>query len=188
MRERERCGMPLGNLTSQFFANIYLNELDQFVKHKLKAKFYIRYVDDFVILHSSRGQLVKWKLEINDFLKNDLKLELHPDKSRIIPLSKPIPFVGFRVFYHYKLLKKFNRRNLQRKLKKFCQDFIENKIGYDDIYESMQGSFAYIGHANNYLFGRKLAKNIENKFPNKVSSIEINRCLKILKSLKNHNL
>ena len=60
--------MPLGNLTSQFFANIYLNELDYFVKHELKAKYYIRYVDDFVILHESKEQLQVWKEKINAFL------------------------------------------------------------------------------------------------------------------------
>lgn len=100
--------MPLGNLTSQFFANVYLNELDYFVKHKLKAKYYIRYVDDFVIQHNSREQLSIWKEEINKFLKEELKLELHQEKSRIIPLSRGIDFVGFRNFYYYKLLRKRN--------------------------------------------------------------------------------
>ena len=65
-------GMPLGNLTSQFFANVYLNELDYFVKHKLKAKYYIRYVDDFVILHTSKKQLEDWKQQIDKFLKEKL--------------------------------------------------------------------------------------------------------------------
>ncbi len=102
--------MPLGNLTSQFFANIYLNELDYFVKHKLKVKYYIRYVDDFVILHSSKSQLKIWKQKINEFLKNKLSLELHPDKSRIISLSKGIDFVGFRNYYYFKLLRKRNLR------------------------------------------------------------------------------
>ena len=79
--------MPLGNLTSQFFANVYLHELDWFVKNKLKAKYYIRYVDDFVILHNSKEQLSIWQEEIGKFLKEKLNLELHPDKSRTIPLS-----------------------------------------------------------------------------------------------------
>jgi len=92
--------MPLGNLTSQFFANVYLNELDYFAKHKLKAKYYIRYVDDFIILHKSKLQLEKWKQEINEFLKKELKLELHQEKSRILPLSRGIDFVGFRNFYY----------------------------------------------------------------------------------------
>ena len=59
-------GMPLGNLTSQFFANLYLNELDQFVKHKLKVKYYVRYVDDFVLLNSDKNQLIKLKTKYSD--------------------------------------------------------------------------------------------------------------------------
>lgn len=108
-------GMPLGNLTSQFFANVYLNELDYFIKHNIKVKNYIRYVDDFVILHRSRGELVLYKWLINNFLKS-LKLELHPQKSKIFPLYKGVNFLGFRVFYHHKLLRRANIRNLERKL------------------------------------------------------------------------
>ena len=98
MREREReretrKGMPLGNLTSQFFANVYLNELDQFVKHKLKAKYYIRYVDDFVILHNDRLILEQYRIKINEFLKAELKLELHPDKSKILLLERGVGFL-----------------------------------------------------------------------------------------------
>ena len=100
--------MPLGNLTSQFFANVYLNESDYFIKHKLKVKYYIRYVDDFVILYESKEQLEKWKEEIDKFLKEKLKIELHTQKSRIIHLSKGVDFVGFRNFYHHKLLRKRN--------------------------------------------------------------------------------
>lgn len=72
--------MPLGNLTSQFFANIYLNELNQFVKHGLKAKYYIRYVDDFVILDNSTRNLKKYKEKIEDFLATGVLLQLHPEQ------------------------------------------------------------------------------------------------------------
>ncbi len=92
--------MPLGNLTSQFFANVYLNELDYFVKHKLKTKFYIRYVDDFIILHKSKLQLEIWKKEIEKFLIENLKLELNQQKSKIFSLSRGVDFVGFRIFYY----------------------------------------------------------------------------------------
>ena len=170
-------GMPIGNLTSQFFANVYLNELDYFIKHKLKAKYYIRYVDDFVILHSNKKILEIYKDKINKYL-NYLKLELHPNKSKIISLTRPINFVGFRIFYHYKLLKKFNRKNIQRKLNKFNTLFKKDKINYDNIYESIQGSFAYMSHANTYHLKNKLVKQIEKNFPNEISSIEINRYLK----------
>jgi len=174
--------MPLGNFTSQFFANVYLNELDKFVKHRLRAKYYIRYVDDFVILHSSKEQLTIWKEEINDFLKKELNIELHPDKSRVISLTKPLTFLGFRVFYHYKLLKKFNRKNIQRRLLNFHQLFLEKKIEYDKIYESLQGSFAYMKHANSYTLRNKLAHKMEKMFPKDVAAIEVNRHLKWIKS------
>ena len=145
-------GMPLGNLTSQFFANIYLNELDYFVKHKLKAKYYIRYVDDFVILHNSKEQLCLWKEEINNFLAYKLKLELHPDKSNIVPLSKGIDFLGFRNFYHYKLLRKRNIRKIKFKIKTYK----EGKITKEKFQEIFQGWQAYAKWADSY----KLRKNI----------------------------
>ncbi len=177
-------GMPLGNLTSQFFANVYLNELDYFVKHVLKAKYYIRYVDDFVILHHSREQLGIWEEQISTFLKNKLKIELHPDKSRVIPLSEGISFVGFRVFYHHKLLRKFNRKNAQRRYTRLHADFIGNKIWYDEVYESMQGSFAYMKHANTYNFRMNFANRLEKDFPNQIAASEFNRYMKFFKKKK----
>ena len=109
-------GMPLGNLTSQFFANVYLNELDYFVKQKLKAKYYIRYVDDFVIMHNSHEQLKTYKAEIDDFLREILDIQLHPDKSNIFEAKRGTTFLGFRIFYHHKLLKNGNIRKFKRKL------------------------------------------------------------------------
>ncbi|MDO8563926.1 MAG: RNA-directed DNA polymerase [Nanoarchaeota archaeon] len=134
-RERERAnnlgkGMPLGNLTSQFFANIYLNELDQFVKHNLKAKYYLRYVDDFIILNESKRQLEIWKVKIENFLRDNLKLTLHPQKSKIIPLSKGIDLVGFRNFYHFQLIRKRNIRKVVRKIEKFDLD----ELSYRNIF------------------------------------------------------
>ena len=110
-------GMPLGNLTSQFFANVYLNELDQFVKHELRAKYYVRYVDDFVILNKSKEQLESWKRKIEEFLRNKLKIGLHPEKSKIISLSSGVNFLGFRNFYYFRLLRKRTIVNMKRKIK-----------------------------------------------------------------------
>ncbi len=73
-------GIPIGNLTSQLFANIYLNEFDQFVKHELKVKYYCRYTDDFVIVSSNAKYLQKLLPPIQEFLENNLKLKLHPNK------------------------------------------------------------------------------------------------------------
>ena len=148
--------MPLGNLTSQFFANIYLNELDYFIKHKLKAKYYVRYVDDFIILHSSQEQLEKLKENINYFLQNNLKLELHPDKSKIKPLSQGIDFLGFRNFFHFKLLRKRNIRKIFSKINKYKKDKITKK----EILDIFQGWNAYAKWANSYKLRRKIVKKI----------------------------
>ena len=165
--------MPLGNLTSQFFANIYLNELDYFIKHTLKAKYYIRYVDDFVILHPSKEQLAKWKLEIDKFLNENLKLELHPDKSKIIPLSKGVDFVGFRNFYHFKLLRKRNIRKMTSKIDKFRAE----EISYREMTESYQGWQAYAKWANSFKLRKRLA--------GKLAKIKHERLEKRLKEGKN---
>jgi len=161
-REREtntsylQKSMPLGNLTSQFFANIYLNELDYFVKHKLKAKYYIRYVDDFVILHYSYKQLELWKQQINSFLNNKLKLGLHPDKSKILSLSRGIDFVGFRNFYYFKLLRKRNIKNMQNKIK----EYYEGLSSFYDLLNSFQGWEGYAMWADTNKLRKRLNKII----------------------------
>lgn len=156
-------GMPLGNLTSQFFANVYLHELDFFVKHKLKAKFYIRYVDDFVILHESKEQLEIWKQEINNFLKEKLKIELHPSKSKVLRLNSGINFLGFRVFFYHKLLRKSNLKNFERKFNNLRILFDEGFISREKVLESFEGWLAYCSHANTFKYRKHLIRNF-NKF------------------------
>ncbi|MFA5926492.1 MAG: RNA-directed DNA polymerase, partial [Parcubacteria group bacterium] len=111
-------GIPIGNLTSQLFVNIYLNALDQHAKHILKAKYYIRYVDDFIVLHSDKKYLHDLRNTIQKFLRNNLNLELHPKKQRIFPASQGIDFLGYVVFPDYCLLRKSNKENFKKKLRK----------------------------------------------------------------------
>ena len=155
-------GMPLGNLTSQFFANIYLNELDQFVKHKLRAKYYIRYVDDFILLHESKGQLQEWKKEIEKFLRMKLKLQLHPDKSKIISLSKGVDFVGFKIFYYFKIIRRRNFRSFKVKLRKLKQDYKEGIITKEKFISIIQGWFAYVMWGDTHKLREKLIKEINS--------------------------
>jgi RNA-directed DNA polymerase len=91
------CGIAIGNLSSQFFANVYLDALDQFVKHELKAQRYLRYVDDFILVHHSRAQLVAWQAAIARFLAENLRLELKPG-SRLAQLSCGIDFLGYVIY------------------------------------------------------------------------------------------
>lgn len=152
-------GMPLGNLTSQFFANIYLNELDHFVKQNLQAKYYIRYVDDFIILHHSKHQLQEWKERINDFLRQELLLELHPQKSSIHTLGKGVDFLGFKCFYYFRLLRKRNIRKMLKRLERFKDLLRQETASPCELLESLQGWNAYAMHANTY----KLRRNVTNK-------------------------
>jgi len=152
-------GMPLGNLTSQFFANVYLNELDYFVKHKLKAKYYIRYVDDFIILHKSKTQLEEWKIKIDKFLLQKLKLELHLDKSKVIPLSKGVDFVGFRNYYYHRLLRKRNLRKILFKIKRYKQGVLPK----EKMLESFQGWNAYAKWVNSLKLRRSIIRKIYSK-------------------------
>ncbi|MBI5347198.1 MAG: group II intron reverse transcriptase domain-containing protein [Candidatus Aenigmarchaeota archaeon] len=152
-------GMPIGNLTSQFFANVYLNELDYFVKHKLKAKRYIRYVDDFVILDASKEKLESYKPAINAFLKT-IKLELHPQKSKVVPLQSGVKLLGFRIFYNYKLLKRSNARRIPHRVQNFIELYADGIMDTYEIFESMEGWNAYAMHGNTYRFRRALMKKL----------------------------
>ena len=143
-------GMPLGNLTSQFLANVYLSELDNYVKHDLKAKYYLRYVDDFVILEKNKELLEQYKTKIDDFLKQELKLELHPAKSRIIPIQNGVTLLGFRIFYHHRLLKKSNQNRIQRRLAKFRVEFKRGEITKEKILLSMAGWNGYAKMGNTF--------------------------------------
>jgi len=158
-------GMPLGNLTSQFFANVYLNELDQYVKHTLKAKHYIRYVDDFVILHRSSKQLEVYKNKIDIFLKDMLGLKLHPDKSQILKLDKGVNFLGFRIFYHHKLLVKKNTRKFEKRMEQLRQQYKFEKVEREKIIEKFEGWLAYSNHANMHKYRRKITSKFNQAFP-----------------------
>jgi len=113
---RKGVGLPLGNLTSQLFANVYLNELDQFMKHKLKTKYYVRYADDFVILSADKQVLYSMLLKINNFLQEKLSLQLHPDKVFIKTLGSGVDFLGWVHFPDHRVLRTAAKRRMIQKL------------------------------------------------------------------------
>jgi retron-type reverse transcriptase len=162
--EKENIGMPLGNLTSQFFANVYLNELDQFVKHTLKAKYYIRYVDDFIILDTSKEKLKLYQNKIDYFLKENLGLELHPDKTKIILLSKGVGFLGFRLFYYHKLVRKKNMIKFKKRFEELKDTYESGLIKREIVIEKFQGFLAYISTADTYKYRRLLASKFNDYF------------------------
>jgi len=114
---RPGVGLPLGNLTSQLFVNIYMNEFDQFVKHKLKARYYLRYADDFMIFSDDRVWLEKQILPIQKFLRNELKLDLHPDKLFIKTLASSVDFLGWVHFSDHRVLRTATKRRMLKRIK-----------------------------------------------------------------------
>ena len=110
--------MPLGNLTSQLFANVYLNEFDQFAKHKLKIKYCVRYADDFVTFSESKEYLENIIPLIGNFLQNKLKLNLHPDKVFVKTLSSGTDFLGWINFLDHKILRAKTKKRMLKRIKK----------------------------------------------------------------------
>lgn len=111
-------GLPLGNLTSQLFVNIYMTPFDQFVKHKLKARYYIRYADDFVIMSENRQWLESMIPKIKDFLVSELQLTLHSQKVSVKTLASGVDFLGWVHFTHHRVLRTAAKRRMFIRLKK----------------------------------------------------------------------
>jgi len=109
-------GLPLGNLTSQLLVNIYLHEFDLFVKHRLKAKYYIRYADDFIVLSHDKGWLMELLPRMGDFLEEELRLELHPNKVSISTISSGVDFLGWVHFPNHRVLRTATKRRMVRRL------------------------------------------------------------------------
>ena len=123
-------GLPLGNLTSQILANVYMNEFDQFVKHKLKEKYYIRYADDFVFVSDNKTKLENLIPKINEFLKEKLKLNLHPDKVFIKTLASGVDFLGWINFPYHKVLRTATKRRMFKRIaENLKEETVESYLG-----------------------------------------------------------
>lgn len=123
-------GLPIGNLNSQFFANVYLNTLDQFVKHTLKCRFYLRYCDDFVLLADAPAQLLAWREQIRAFLADRLLLKLNDKRERLQPVSNGVDFLGYIIRDDYRLVRRRVVNNLRSKLAWFERQLIIQEDGY----------------------------------------------------------
>lgn len=142
-------GLPIGNLTSQMFANLYLNELDQFCKHKLKLRYYIRYMDDVIILHSDKKYLEKVKREIAAFLGNQLNLQLNK-KTCIRPTSMGIEFVGFRVWSTHRKLRKKTAKKLKRRLHYLFHAYTVGEVDKETLDRSVASYRGILQHFDSY--------------------------------------
>lgn len=152
-------GIPIGNLTSQVFANLYLNPLDQFIKHSLGFKYYLRYMDDFVVMDTSKDKLQKAKREIAHFLKENLRLNLHPKKQMVSPLRCGIDFLGFRIFSTHRLLRKENVKGFCRRLKRMKKQFERKQISIGKIGLSIRGWIAHAKQGNTYGLRKRVLRD-----------------------------
>jgi RNA-directed DNA polymerase len=148
-------GLPIGNLTSQFWANVYLNELDQFIKRQLKCRAYVRYVDDLLLFSDSKRTLWDWKQGIAEFLPR-LRLTMHARSSTVYPVRHGIPFLGFVTYPTHRLLKRRNGIAFQRRLKAQLRQLAAGEIDDEDVVTSVRSWAAHAAHGNTYGLRRAL--------------------------------
>ncbi len=151
-------GLPIGNLTSQFWANVYLNELDQFIKRDLGCKGYVRYVDDTLLFADNKRQLWEWKTAIREFLFG-LRLAMHEKSSTVYPLVNGIPFLGFRLYPDHRRLKRKNGVNFQRRLQRYYREYERGELSREDLNQRIAGWVAHVEKADTWGLRRSLFAN-----------------------------
>ncbi|MBM3853527.1 MAG: RNA-dependent DNA polymerase [Verrucomicrobia bacterium] len=150
-----RRGLPIGNLTSQFWANVLLNELDQFVKRGLQCAAYLRYVDDFLLFAGDKRLLWDWRQAIIRFLI-DLRLTLHETRSTIYPTVTGIPFLGFRLYPTHRRLKRRNGVAFARRLRHSLRLYRCGRLALAEVHARVQGWVAHAAHGDTWGLRRAL--------------------------------
>jgi RNA-directed DNA polymerase len=138
-------GLPIGNLTSQFLANVYLNSFDQFVKRELKCQAYLRYVDDFLLFGDNLGQLYQWREAIFQKMASS-RLTLHEESAQVYPTQSGIPFLGFRIFPDHRRVKSRKVIAYRRRLKKTLAD----GFSYAGLESSIRGWINHVHHGDTH--------------------------------------
>ena len=149
-------GLPIGNQTSQFWANVYLHPLDQFVKSELRCPAYLRYVDDFLLFSDDKAELHRWKQLIITFLATKLRLTLHERESAVFPVSTGIPFLGFRIYPDHRLLRRRNGVAFARRLRAMCQAYQAGKLPLSALTPRIQSWVAHVAHGDTWRLRQSL--------------------------------
>lgn len=160
-------GLPIGNLTSQLWANVYLHELDRFAKHALKLRHYIRYMDDFVVVHHDKAALHEIRAQIESFLWGQLRLRTNA-KTQIFPVSakhgRGLDFLGYHMWPTHRRLRKSSVRRIVRTLKKARRLYAEGAIELDQVRASVQSWVAHASNADAYGLRRRLLSSFKFSF------------------------
>jgi len=144
-------GLPIGNLTSQVFANLYLHPLDKFIKKHLKIRYYGRYVDDFVLMHTDAEYLRSLVPRIRDFLARELQLELHPDKIFLNKISNGFPFLGAYIKPYRTYLGTRTKRNFYSKIREFHTRIASAELANSEIKIDKRREESFVSAVNSYL-------------------------------------
>lgn len=153
-------GLPIGSLTSQLWANVYLNELDHHLKDVFQVQYYIRYMDDFVVFHNNKCYLRDLLGEITEYLADPLRLTLN-GKTQIFPIRpRSVDFLGYRIWPEYRLLRKGNLRRTRRKLKKLARLYAIGQISLVDIQPSIVSWIGHAQHADSWRVRNKILNNL----------------------------
>ena len=156
-------GLPLGNLMSQLFVNIYMNKFDQFAKHKLKAKYFIRYADDFVVLTPDKKWLEEQIMPIREFLRQELKLESHPNKIFIKTVASGTDFLGLVSFPDYRILRTKTKKRMFKKIENKYNDWQGGIISEESFNQSLQSHLGVLKHCRGYKIGREVENLIDGR-------------------------
>lgn len=145
--ENNKTGIAIGNYTSQIFANIYLNEVDQYIKHNLKIKYYFRYMDDSVILVKTKEEAKMILEKIKRYLKDKLELELN-NKTQIFRNKQGINFCGYKINEYRIKIRDKGKKKLKKKIKKLKKEIKEDVISSKEAQKYLCGHIGYIKYAN----------------------------------------
>lgn len=148
-------GMPVGNLSSQMFANLYLNELDQYCKRTLGIHFYVRYMDDVIILHQDKDQLHEWKRIIDTFLKEKLQLDLN-EKTCIRPITLGVEFCGYKIWNTHIKLRKSTALKMKRNLKKLQKEYAAGEVTVEEAKQTISSYLGILKHCDSYSLKRTI--------------------------------
>ncbi len=149
-------GLPIGNLTSQFWANVYLHKLDLFVKQELHCLAYLRYMDDFVLFADDKAQLHTWKENIRDFLASELRLVLHPKKCQVFPVKVGLDFCGFRIYPTHRRLRRSAIRRFVQRFRQQREAFWRGELSLEDMTTSVQCWLAHAAHGDTWRLRERL--------------------------------
>jgi len=156
---RDPKGIPIGNLTSQWFANIVGNRIDAHAKYDMHLKHYLRYMDNFIVLHQDKGYLAETKLEFESLLRELLYLALNP-KTSIFPVRNGVPFLGYKVYSDHVLARGENIRRGTKRLHRQMKMVAQGRMSSAQIQDSLQAWFAYLKQADTYRLRTRIAQEI----------------------------